>query len=143
MGVAGFSAQELEEIAQNRYRLVGFSADDTGFDPDEHKGEVVIATMHKAKGLEWDRVYLLSRQQLQLPLPPRRVTAICPEKWFIRDRLNLEAELIAQLKALVKNDRIALHMAEGQATNRRPPGLTPPNGCASYTSASRVPARSW
>ena len=107
--------QELEEIAQNRYRLVGFSADDTGFDPDEHKGEVVIATMHKAKGLEWDRVYLLSVNNYNFP-SAQEGDSYMSEKWFIRDRLNLEAELIAQLKALVKNDRIALYMAEGQAT---------------------------
>jgi DNA helicase-2/ATP-dependent DNA helicase PcrA len=107
--------QELEEIAQNRYRLVGFSADDTGFDPDEHKGEVVIATMHKAKGLEWDRVYMLSVNNYNFP-SAQEGDSYMSEKWFIRDRLNLEAEMIAQLKALVKKDKIALNMPEGQAT---------------------------
>ena len=107
--------QELDEIAQNRFRLVGFSSEDTGFDPDNHKGEVVISTMHKAKGLEWDRVYLLSVNNYDFP-SAQPGDSFMSEKWFIRDRLNLEAEMIAQLKALVKKDKIALYMPEGQAT---------------------------
>jgi DNA helicase-2/ATP-dependent DNA helicase PcrA len=34
----------------------------------------------------------------------------------VRDRLNLEAELIAQLKALALGDRLGLRKPEGQAT---------------------------
>ena len=43
------------------------------------------------------------------------------EKWFVRDRLNLEAEMIAQLKALAARDRL------GAAQTRRPghPGSAP------------------
>ncbi len=52
-------AGELTQIASNKRKFSGFEEEDSGFDPERHKGEVVIATIHKAKGLEWDRVYLL------------------------------------------------------------------------------------
>jgi DNA helicase-2/ATP-dependent DNA helicase PcrA len=38
------------------------------------------------------------------------------EKWFVRDRLNLEAEMIAQLKALAVHDRLGMRQPEGRAT---------------------------
>lgn len=107
--------RELEEIAGNRYRLYGFSDEDTGFDPDTHKGVAVISTMHKAKGLEWDRVYLVSVNNYDFP-SAQNGDSYMSEKWFVRGHLNLEAELIAQLKALVKNDMVALKLPEGQAT---------------------------
>jgi DNA helicase-2/ATP-dependent DNA helicase PcrA len=86
--------QELDDIAANRFRLYGFSDEDTGFDPDKHKGEAVISTMHKAKGLEWDRVYLLSVNNYDFP-SAQNGDSYLSEKWFVRGRLNLEAELIA------------------------------------------------
>ncbi len=107
--------QELDEIANNRFRLVGFSSEDTGFDPDKHKGEAVISTMHKAKGLEWDRVYLLAVNNYNFPSAQQN-DSYMSEKWFIRDHLNLEAEMIAQLKALATKDRVGLRQPEGQAT---------------------------
>lgn len=107
--------RELDEIANNRFRLVGFSSEDTGFDPDKHKGEAVISTMHKAKGLEWDRVYMLAVNNYNFPSAQNNDNYMS-EKWFVRDRLNLEAEMISQLKALALNDRIGLRQPEGQAT---------------------------
>ncbi len=106
---------ELEEIAGNRFRLYGFSDEDVGFDPDNHKGEAVISTVHKAKGLEWDRVYLLSVNNYDFP-SAQNGDSYMSEKWFVRGRLNLEAELIAQLKALARDDAIGLRLPEGQAT---------------------------
>jgi DNA helicase-2/ATP-dependent DNA helicase PcrA len=88
---------ELAVIARNERRFLGFSADDTGFDPDSHKGEVTISTVHKAKGLEWDRVYLLAVNNFNYPSGDEYDQYI-PERWFIRDRLNLEAETLEQLK---------------------------------------------
>jgi DNA helicase II / ATP-dependent DNA helicase PcrA len=107
--------RELDEIAHNRFRLYGFSDDDLGFDPDAHKGEAVISTMHKAKGLEWDRVYLLSVNNYDFP-SAENGDSYMSEKWFVRGRLNLEAELIAQLKALARDDAVGLRLPEGQAT---------------------------
>ena len=108
-------AGELALIAKNERRFLGFSADDTGFDPDNHKGEVVISTVHKAKGLEWDRVYLISLNNYNFP-SGEIYDAYIPEKWFIRDHLNLEAETLAQLKAVFSDNEYDWY-AEGQATH--------------------------
>ncbi|MGD1997020.1 MAG: ATP-dependent helicase [Anaerolineae bacterium] len=106
--------QELAVIARNERRFLGLSGEDTGFDPERHKGKAVVATVHKAKGLEWDRVYLMSVNNYNFPagLPH---DSFISEKWFIRDRLNLEAEALAQLEALRSNDPIAEYQ-EGKAT---------------------------
>ncbi len=58
---------ELSLIARNERRFLGFSEDDAGFDPSHHAGKVVVTTMHKAKGLEWDRVYLMSVNNYDFP----------------------------------------------------------------------------
>ena len=106
--------QELAVVAKNERRFLGLSGDDTGFDPERYKGQVVIATIHKAKGLEWDRVYLMSVNDYNFPsaLPHDRFIS---EKWFVRDSLNLEAEALAQLEALVSGDETAAYV-EGAAT---------------------------
>ncbi len=89
--------EELSVIARNERRFLGFSEDDLGFDPDLHPGEVVVATIHKAKGLEWDRVYLMSVNNYDFPSSDEYDRFIA-EKWFIRDDLNLEAEAMEQLE---------------------------------------------
>ena len=90
---------ELAVIAKNERRFIGFSSDDSGFDPERHRGRVVVTTMHKAKGLEWDRVYLMSVNNYDFPsnMPNDRFIS---ERWYIRSGLNLEAEALAQLTAL-------------------------------------------
>ena len=60
-------SEELAVIARNERRFLGFSGDDTGFDPQRYAGKVIVATIHKAKGLEWDRVYLLSANNYDFP----------------------------------------------------------------------------
>jgi DNA helicase-2/ATP-dependent DNA helicase PcrA len=114
-------ASELAVIAKNERRFIGFSSDDSGFDPERHRGKVVVTTMHKAKGLEWDRVYMMSVNNYDFPsnMPNDRFIS---EKWFVRrvsirrlesdgqedgsnpaaysTTLNLEAEALAQLTAL-------------------------------------------
>lgn len=89
---------ELAVIARNERRFIGFSEDDSGFDPEAHKGKVVVATIHKAKGLEWDRVYLMSVNNYNFPSGQNGDRYIA-ENWFIRDRLNLQAEALSQLDA--------------------------------------------
>jgi len=64
---------------------------------------VVISTMHKAKGLEWDRVYLLSVNNYDFPSGAQGDQYIS-EKWFIRDNLNLSAETLAQMDSLISGD---------------------------------------
>lgn len=107
-------SEELENIARNKRRFLGFSEDDSGFDPDKYRGRIVITTMHKAKGLEWDRVYLLSCNNYDFPsgMPYDQYVA---EKYFIRGRLNLEAEALAQLKVALSRDPYEWY-EEGRAT---------------------------
>lgn len=90
---------ELAVIAKNERRFIGFSSDDSGFDPERHRGRVVVTTMHKAKGMEWDRVYMMSVNNYDFPanMPNDRFIS---EKWFVRGGLDLAAESLAQLTAL-------------------------------------------
>lgn len=107
--------EELATIARNQRRFLGFDEEDTGFDPDQHRGQVVVATMHKAKGLEWDRVYLMSVNNYDFPsaLPHDNYIA---EKWFVRDNLNLTEEALAQLQVLADGE--PGNYEEGKATLR-------------------------
>lgn len=116
---------ELAVIAKNERRFIGFSSDDSGFDPERHRGRVVVTTMHKAKGLEWDRVYLMSVNNYDFPssMPNDRFIS---EKWFVRSGLDLSAEALAQLDALgwsryapPRFDFAAAPLSAGGAT--RPP----------------------
>jgi DNA helicase-2/ATP-dependent DNA helicase PcrA len=70
--------------------------------------------VHKAKGLEWDKVYLISVNDYSFPsaLPGDQYIS---EKWFVRDSLNLQAEMLAQLRALHENPELFPY-AEGQPT---------------------------
>ena len=92
-------AAELFDIAENRRRFTGLGDDESQFDPDAHKGKVTVTTLHKAKGLEWDRVYLISINNYDFPSADPNDSFI-GEKWYIRDDLNLSAEALAQLEAL-------------------------------------------
>ena len=58
---------ELNAIAKGQRNFTGISEDDDAFDPEKHKGKVTVTTMHKAKGLEWDRVYLMSANNYDYP----------------------------------------------------------------------------
>ncbi len=92
-------AAELRDIAANRRRFTGLGDDEGQFDPDAHKGKVTVTTLHKAKGLEWDRVYLISVNNYDFPSAEPNDSFI-GEKWYIRDDLNLSAEALAQLETL-------------------------------------------
>jgi len=105
---------ELSLIARNERRFLGFSEDDSGFDPSHHAGKVVVTTMHKAKGLEWDRVYLMSVNNYDFPSGQINDRYIS-EKWFIRNGLNLEAETLSQLKAALSTGEYEFY-TEGSAT---------------------------
>jgi DNA helicase-2/ATP-dependent DNA helicase PcrA len=108
-------AIDLADIASNRRKFMGFSEDENGFNPEDHKGEVFVSTYHKAKGLEWDRVYLLSVNNYDFP-SGQEFDQYRGEKWFIRGQINLEAECLAKLKALFKADPTALFLEERVAT---------------------------
>jgi len=107
---------ELGAIAKNERRFLGFSDDDSGFDPEKYRGKVVVSTMHKAKGLEWDRVYLMSVNDYNFPSGIYDGTYIA-EKWFIRDHLNMEAETLEQLDVLLSADEYVWY-EEGMASQQ-------------------------
>jgi DNA helicase-2/ATP-dependent DNA helicase PcrA len=107
---------ELTVIAKNERRFIGFSDDDSGFDPEKHRGKAVVTTMHKAKGLEWDRVYLMSVNNYDFPSNEPNDRFIS-EKWFVRGSLNLEAEALEQLKSLETSNEYEVY-EEGAATLR-------------------------
>jgi DNA helicase-2/ATP-dependent DNA helicase PcrA len=94
---------ELESVARNERRFLGLSQEEVGFDPEQYKGVVVVSTVHKAKGLEWDRVYVMSVNSYDYPSaePQDNYRA---EKWFIRRGMNLEAEALTSLKSLASED---------------------------------------
>ena len=105
---------ELGVVARNERRFLGFSNDDSGFEPDRYRGKVVVSTMHKAKGLEWDRVYLMSVNNYDFPSgEPGDI--YLSEKWFARDGLNLEAEALAQLGNVLSTSEFDWQ-PEGEAT---------------------------
>jgi DNA helicase II / ATP-dependent DNA helicase PcrA len=62
--------------------------------------------------LEWDRVYLMSVNNYDYPSADP-YDAFISEKRFVRDNLNLDAEVLAQLNALANKTPYV----EGQATN--------------------------
>ncbi|NLS78522.1 MAG: ATP-dependent helicase [Chloroflexi bacterium] len=105
-------ADNLAEVAKNERRFLGFDQEDNGFEPP--KGVVTVTTMHKAKGLEWDRVYLMSVNSYDFPsdLPSDTYVA---EKWFVRDSLNLVEEALAQLASL---SNLYAGYVEGRATRQ-------------------------
>jgi DNA helicase-2/ATP-dependent DNA helicase PcrA len=103
--------EELSEIARNQRRFLGFDEEAVGFEPPP--GKVTVSTMHRAKGLEWDRVYLMGANNYSFPSGQPQDTYFS-EKWFVRDSLNLEAEVLAQLDALVSSDAYE----EGWATEQ-------------------------
>jgi len=107
--------RELALVARNERKFLGFSDADTGFDPEKHRGKVVVATAHKAKGLEWDRVYIMSVNNYDFPSAQPHDSYIS-ERWFIRDGLNLEAEGLAQLRGLFSQDMMAAYTTPGVAT---------------------------
>ncbi|KPL07824.1 hypothetical protein AMJ86_02655 [bacterium SM23_57] len=109
-------AGELAVIARNERRFLGFSEDDTGFDPESYRGKVVVSTVHKAKGLEWDRVYLISVNNYNFP-SGMDCDRYFSEKRYIRNRLNLEAETLEQLEAATTSSGFDWYQ-EGLATRK-------------------------
>jgi DNA helicase II / ATP-dependent DNA helicase PcrA len=107
-------SEEVAVVARNERKFLGFSQEDTNFDPDRYKGKVVVATIHKAKGMEWDRVYLLSANNYDFP-SGAPYDQFISEKWFIRGSLNLEAEALAQFKVMLEGDEYTWY-EEGAAT---------------------------
>lgn len=104
---------ELRAIAQNKRNIANLPEEDEDYQPDNYKGVVTIATMHKAKGLEWDRVYLTSLNTYDFPAAFPEDTYM-GESWYVRDKLNLSEEALHQLRC-VKDGNV---YEEGVGTGR-------------------------
>lgn len=104
--------EALAEIARNQRRFLGFDEDASGFEPPP--GKVTVSTMHRAKGLEWDRVYLMGLNNYSFPSGEPQ-DSYFSEKWFVRDSLNLEAEVLAQLETLMTEQGYVEGVATEQA----------------------------
>ena len=102
---------ELVVIARDQRKLRSIETDKTGFEPEAHKGDVVVATIHGAKGLEWDRVYLIAINDYEFPAG-EPTDSFRSERWYVRDNLSLADETLAQLDAAIDG---AEYM-EGSAT---------------------------
>jgi len=110
------TAGELTRIATNERRFFDAGEGAEGFDPDLYPGRVVVSTIHKAKGLEWDRVYLLSVNDYNFPSAVEGDQFIA-EKWFLRDPFNPPAEALEQLQLLL-DGRLEQDYHAGQATEQ-------------------------
>ena len=112
--------EEVAAISRNERKFIGFSDDDTGFTPELHRGKVLVTTYHKSKGLEWDRVYLMSVNNYDFPSLQEN-DQYKGEKWFIKEQLNLEAELIGMLKAIseANAEKSSWEMGEASRESRR------------------------
>ncbi len=102
-------ANLIKTIAKEANKYPGLNQVDTQFDPDLYRGKIVVTTFHKAKGLEWDQVYLTSCNNYDFPVGQgydedgyreyRR-----GQLPFIRDQLELQEEALEQLRILAQDD---------------------------------------
>lgn len=108
-------AHELEDIAENRRNVYGLSEDIEDSSEGREKTRVTISTMHRAKGLEWDRVYLTSINNYDFPSAEPHDTFL-GEREFVRGGLDVVQEVVAQLKAVM--NPLDLDYEEGKATRQ-------------------------
>jgi DNA helicase II / ATP-dependent DNA helicase PcrA len=88
-------AQELADVAANRQKYLSNALIEAGFEPQP--GLITVTTLHKAKGLEWDRVYMLSVDGAEFPHDA--AADFRGELWF-RDRDDPATEARMQLQLL-------------------------------------------
>lgn len=104
--------EELDKISKNQRKFLGFDDSEFGYAPPA--GVVTVATMHAAKGLEWDRVYLLSVNNYSFP-SAQSYDNYMSERYYIRDELNLESETLAQLESVLSGESYTEGKASAQA----------------------------
>ncbi len=89
-------SDELKSVVSGRALFKHNTFDMSGFNPDDHRGKVLVSTMHRAKGLEWDRVYLMGVNNYDFPLAMDG-DVFRGELPFLKGRANLEAEMVKQV----------------------------------------------
>lgn len=90
-------ARELDNIAQNKRRVLNFNDNESGY--EAAPGKITVATIHAAKGLEWDRVYLSAVNNFSFPSGSEN-DKYRSERYWARDTLNLVAEAVEQARQL-------------------------------------------
>ncbi len=98
-------ARELADITAESRKFSGFSNEELRFNPDEYKGKVFVSTYHRAKGLEWDRVYLLSVNNYDFPSYQPQDT-YRGEKWFFHENTNPQAEVLENLRRCLGESKL-------------------------------------
>lgn len=88
-------ARELDEIASNKQKYLSNALIEAGFEP--LPGVVTVTTLHKAKGLEWDRVYMAGIDDVEFPSDPEG--DFRGELWFLGGH-DPGTEARTQLEAL-------------------------------------------
>jgi DNA helicase-2/ATP-dependent DNA helicase PcrA len=97
----------LSDIAKNERNFFSVNENQDAFNPELYKGKVVLCTCHKAKGLEWDKVFLTSVNNYDYPSGAEKDSYIS-EKYFILDKRNLQAEILAELDLLTSDNPSAV-----------------------------------
>ena len=93
--------RELRDLAAGRSRQAGLLQDAALY--EAVPGRVTVSTYHSAKGLEWDRVYLVGVNDFEFPWDPDR-DSFRGMHYYVRDRLNLAAEGRAMLQEIAEPD---------------------------------------
>lgn len=100
-------AEKLREAAANASVYPGLQSTDSQFDPELYRGKIVVITYHRAKGLEWDQVFLTSCNNYDFPsgtLDLLKNSANQRKKiarpFYIRNNLDLQAEALQQLETI-------------------------------------------
>ncbi len=104
---------EIEQIARNERTFRTMDETGEGFNPDLYKGQVVVATFHKSKGLEWDKVFLSSVNTFDFPSGAPEDNYIGEADYFKEPR-NKQAEILAELKNIITNRGVGFQ--PGKAT---------------------------
>ena len=86
-------ARELHELAYGARGLPGAGRSELGFEPQ--KGRITVATMHGAKGLEWDAVYLMGAEKRWFPQTV--------EDCYMGSLSVMEGDAPAEVAALVRS----------------------------------------
>jgi Superfamily I DNA and RNA helicases len=114
----GDMSAKLRDIMEQKRQIAGLANDDLNFRPDDYPGEVVVSTMHRAKGLEWDQVFLVGLNDFTFPFA-LGTDYYLGQKAYVRNGLILTEEALGQLDAL-SQDTISEYdvYEEGQATTK-------------------------
>ena len=109
-------AGEVRKIAANANLYAGLRGSDSQFDPNDYPGKIVVTTYHKAKGLEWDQVFMTSCNSYDFPdgneaqYGNRRY-----KPRYVRENLDLQAEPLKALK-VISFPQLGLHYRKGDGS---------------------------